>query len=217
MSPKPSLLFKCCYYGGVTMKVKSVLLGALLAMSVSSVANAAIYRWSFSTVTNQNFAFLDFDTATSDFRLFDNPLDSFLDSPLGVNGISFDFLDPTTVINNSAVTSGISIGTFVRNDTEPPLISGFTHGFVTDSNAVGDEVNNGESTTFNFGAIDFANIDNVAIRLNGNNGVIGANGGQVWIGGTLVQDTPVPEPETYAMFMAGLGLLGFVSRRKKSV
>jgi hypothetical protein len=27
--------------------------------------------------------------------------------------------------------------------------------------------------------------------------------------------TPVPEPETYAMFLAGLGALGFVARRRK--
>ncbi len=27
---------------------------------------------------------------------------------------------------------------------------------------------------------------------------------------------PVPEPETYAMFLAGLGLMGFAARRKKS-
>lgn len=196
------------------MKIKSALLVALLAIGASNVANAAIFRWSFSVVDQENFAFLDFDTATNDFRLFDNPDNNYLTSPRGINGISFDFTNPATVINNSAVTSGISIGTFVRNDTEPPLITGFTHGFVTNSNAVADEINNAESTTFNFGFIDFDNIDNVAIRLNGNNGVIGANGGQVWVGGTLVQN--VPEPETYAMFMAGLGLLGFVSRRKKA-
>jgi hypothetical protein len=28
--------------------------------------------------------------------------------------------------------------------------------------------------------------------------------------------SPVPEPETYAMMLAGLGLLGFMARRKKS-
>ena len=28
--------------------------------------------------------------------------------------------------------------------------------------------------------------------------------------------TPVPEPETYAMMLAGLGILGFLARRKKS-
>jgi len=27
--------------------------------------------------------------------------------------------------------------------------------------------------------------------------------------------TPVPEPESYAMFMAGLGLMGFIARRRK--
>ena len=27
--------------------------------------------------------------------------------------------------------------------------------------------------------------------------------------------SPVPEPETYAMFMAGLGLMGFLARRRK--
>ena len=28
--------------------------------------------------------------------------------------------------------------------------------------------------------------------------------------------TAVPEPETYAMFMAGLGLMGFIARRRKN-
>jgi hypothetical protein len=28
--------------------------------------------------------------------------------------------------------------------------------------------------------------------------------------------TGVPEPETYAMFMAGLGLMGFIARRRKN-
>ena len=31
----------------------------------------------------------------------------------------------------------------------------------------------------------------------------------------LIALTPVPEPETYAMLMAGLGLIGFVARRRK--
>jgi hypothetical protein len=28
--------------------------------------------------------------------------------------------------------------------------------------------------------------------------------------------TAVPEPETYALFMAGLGLMGFIARRRKN-
>jgi hypothetical protein len=36
-------------------------------------------------------------------------------------------------------------------------------------------------------------------------------------GGLIVSGiaTPVPEPETYAMFMAGLGLMGLIARRRK--
>lgn len=33
--------------------------------------------------------------------------------------------------------------------------------------------------------------------------------------GTWTVTSPVPEPETYAMMLAGLGMIGFVSRRKK--
>lgn len=33
---------------------------------------------------------------------------------------------------------------------------------------------------------------------------------------TYTYTTPVPEPETYAMFMAGLGLMGFMARRRRN-
>ena len=31
-----------------------------------------------------------------------------------------------------------------------------------------------------------------------------------------VSISPVPEPEVYAMFMAGLGLMGLIARRRKN-
>ena len=41
-------------------------------------------------------------------------------------------------------------------------------------------------------------------------------GQTVAVTGTIMsQVTPVPEPETYALMMAGLGVLGFVGRRRK--
>jgi hypothetical protein len=38
------------------------------------------------------------------------------------------------------------------------------------------------------------------------------NGGSAWYTNT----SPVPEPESYAMMLAGLGLMGFIVRRRKS-
>ncbi len=51
-------------------------------------------------------------------------------------------------------------------------------------------------------------------------GTAGAFGGAYWGGATLATNNslifaPVPEPETYAMMLAGLGLMGFVARRRK--
>ena len=45
-----------------------------------------------------------------------------------------------------------------------------------------------------------------------------SGGGGIYTGwlGALVQATPVPEPESYALMLAGLGVLGFVAKRRLS-
>ena len=40
-------------------------------------------------------------------------------------------------------------------------------------------------------------------------------GGATFNAGAVVPTSPVPEPETYAMLLAGLGAVGFMSRRRK--
>lgn len=42
----------------------------------------------------------------------------------------------------------------------------------------------------------------------------GASGG-FYAGGVIAETAPVPEPETYALMLAGLGLVGFVASRRK--
>jgi len=58
----------------------------------------------------------------------------------------------------------------------------------------------------------FDNSINLAFTL-GKAGVL-ENGESTVLGYELI--TGVPEPETYAMFMAGLGLMGFIARRRKN-
>ena len=53
--------------------------------------------------------------------------------------------------------------------------------------------------------------DTYALRLKGN--TLGSSGSYA---GTL-NVTAVPEPESYALFLAGLGLMGFIARRRTSV
>ena len=54
---------------------------------------------------------------------------------------------------------------------------------------------------------------NIAYSL-GHPGGVMHNGDSAVVGYELVMG--VPEPETYAMFMAGLGLMGFIARRRKN-
>ncbi len=202
------------------MKIKKlvVTVAALGAMTLSATSQAAIYRWSFSDVNQADFAFLDYDTSLSKFRLFDNPANNYLSGNLGVNGVAFDFVGAQTLPNTSATftdaDSNVAIGTFITNNTIPSLPSGFVRGYSTLSNASAFEINNGESTSFSLGSIDIANIDNVAVRLN-SGGVLQPLNGQ-WVVGTSVNNgAPVPEAETSAMMAFGLGVLGFVARRRK--
>jgi hypothetical protein len=68
-------------------------------------------------------------------------------------------------------------------------------------------------TTWNSGTLTTVNLQ---IRdLQTNNGVPGNDFAIDDI--RLSAVAPVPEPETYALMMAGLGLLGFMAKRKKSV
>ena len=45
--------------------------------------------------------------------------------------------------------------------------------------------------------------------------VDGAIDDRIWNGNIHYSLSAVPEPETYAMMLAGLGLLGFAARRRK--
>lgn len=67
--------------------------------------------------------------------------------------------------------------------------------------------------TKGFGGIDF-NIGHYS--PDPNDAFDGSDIARIYLSATSVTITPVPEPETYAMLLAGLGLVGFAARRRKT-
>ncbi len=194
-------------------KVSRFILGFLLSFSILN-ANAAIHTWSFATQTSNGiFAFLDFDDTSFDFTIRDDATNTFLAPNNGVNGIAFDFGGVFPAAPDLS-TRNTPIGTFVASTTNPNVPTGYDVGFVRNSNRDASEVNNGEQTVFNFGSIVVADILNVSLRLNDNNGN-SINSQAEWVEGVALV-SQVPEPETYAMLLAGLVLIGFSSKKRKT-
>ena len=78
-------------------------------------------------------------------------------------------------------------------------------------------------TGVSYGSFIYNSSDNnlfrsILLNTDGISALNSAIGGEFGIGGTIVGGipTPIPEPETYAMWLAGLGLLGFFGYRRKT-
>lgn len=68
--------------------------------------------------------------------------------------------------------------------------------------------------SFSYTDADEGEIRSIALNSAGIGALNSAFGGEFGIGGSVA---PIPEPETYAMLLAGLGLIGWVARRRKSI
>ena len=68
-------------------------------------------------------------------------------------------------------------------------------------------------------SVDFWQLGATGVGIGAHTFEIYGTGAGTVIGGTTftAQTLAVPEPETYAMLMAGLGVVGFMARRKKKV
>ena len=73
------------------------------------------------------------------------------------------------------------------------------------------------STFGSGGKISFGSLDGSVPGSSYFLHIAGTNVGNATYNGTLSITSAVPEPETYGMMLAGLGLMGFVARRRKSV
>ena len=151
-------------------------------------------------------------TATGNVPSAPTPSNShllFLDNPFAI---------PTTGNNNAFMSSSLNYG-------------GQAIDFIYDAAAFFDAFGNGNPVLY-FGFLSFGmfspsgSFDSGALAFDLTGGAtlaaIGSSGAVNWgaysnaVGaGDWVMTGSVPEPETYAMMVAGLGLLGWVGRRRK--
>jgi len=107
--------------------------------------------------------------------------------------------------DNITVTSGSSAWAGI------PLFNDTLSGLLGFSNAGRLGINNSWTTGLNFERID-ALASGTAIPLYTQ--YTDGSAVRVWVDGTNLHIAAVPEPESYAMLLAGLGMLGFMARRR---
>lgn len=196
-------------------KLKSLFAGSLLMMGMMSNAYAELWNFDLSgttiatlTVTGgpSNYAF-DFSFLSSATSLSNINNNTYIQNlgvdHVGGNNVGANITGYTQTAGNSAAPSV---------DTTPDFIpTGYSFEYDFGTNNNNSQFRAGESATWNSLMTQSGGFDGFIIRLatpgQGNNTT------RFNAVGSLV--TAVPEPETYAMFLAGLGLLGFAARRNK--
>lgn len=203
------------------MKKAGVMLGAVL-LSASLGASAqnytfdciTYYRASDCAIGEAQLAFRMVDRGSSVDFLFSN------DGPLAssITDIYFDWSNSAYALTPGSITDS-GDGVYFRWGALPPELPGGSRvSFVADLSSESSPsrpagIDPGEWVSFNFNG-SYANF------------VAGLNAEQLRIG-VLAKGFPtggaesyvvaaVPEPETYAMLLAGMTLMGFVARRRRA-
>jgi hypothetical protein len=192
------------------------LLITAIGLVFSAHVSAAVHTYQFDGAVingtgitpSSSFATLTVDDTSN---LFNLSLNNLVTLGFGPNANVTDFAVSYSAANPgvSGVSGGVNTIT-VTSANQPAGAFNFGFGF----NAGSNELTSGESTSWTATGFDFSNLTSgalgtFALRVQGAGQ--GANGNG-WYGATLAA---VPEPETYAMLLVGLGLVGFSARRRQ--
>ena len=203
-------------------KLKQGLL-ACIATLMLSFGSAAQAQWSqsFDDVVNGvsgTLAYLGSGNYLLNFTIGDGAVIGSLLTAVDIKDFrsydSFTFTAGSSGWENPAGTSGISAGPNGGPNAGPDGCNNGMGGFACIERDPGDPILVSSGDTFEFGF-------NVLGATGQNTDGIGAHVGMGFtqIDGTgnvgIVSVTLVPEPEIYAMLLAGLGLMGFVANRRR--
>lgn len=207
----------------------SLLMAGFLASS--GVANATIHVWNFgildaasvgysapnsfsstpfaSLVVNDSFA-----AGTWQFDLtINNNLFSSFGPAAYVQSLAFDYnptpspLPVSTFVSSNVLLGPASVWTASGGAVPPGFIEiDFRSVF---GSAAGDRIQDSDNVIWNVSGLGSSTLRQMYIRT----GFL-TPGDNRWA--KYVPVVSVPEPETYAMVLAGLGLLGFTARRRKN-
>ena len=188
----------------LTNKTKlSLAIMAALSIGFTQAANAAIDFESVAVGSYSSFTEggVTFSLSSGNVTVSDDgngqyvlaaPGTHFLDNRAGSDFI-FDLAAPVNYF-------GMQIGA----TNSPQTLSAYDSlNNLLGSVAIPDQVTNLPYPYTGFYALSFAGIDHVTLTANNFDWIVVDN------------VTAVPEPETYAMLLAGLGLLGFMAHRRK--
>lgn len=141
----------------------------------------------------RNFFVIDLTGLTAPVTKLTFTLDSFEVSSSGTYTL-WDYASSGTIEQLKKGGSGL---TSIYDDLGAEATYGSFEYQVTDSNVV-------RTLTLNQKALDDLNA------------AIAGDGSEWAFGGTFEPTAPIPEPETYALMLAGLGLVGWMAKRRKA-
>lgn len=184
----------------------------VIAASLPSVSSAA----SFSCISNNTGSCATTVSPLMSWTLVGTQLSIFNnDSPTSgsfISGITFDYSTGMDVALNASQVAGVS---YTMTSNDEAVIPNSLHWSV-DEGAIHNKPGNknaiqgGEKIVFTLSNVNLSNIGN-SFKFG-----IHVQGLPQGESEKLVAVTAVPEPETYAMMLAGLGLIGTIARRRKA-
>ena len=201
--------------------MKKMLASVLMALSAASAMAADVYYNPLPSSGNQNFTGMlgnDFlvhrDVTVTAIGAFNGYAAGFSGTiTVGLYDIT-DLLEIHTVISPHSFSSATGTTPYSWQSASATLLAG--HTYSVQASGYGADPN---GNTLIGGSLSFDNLGGALTQLNGRYGTSAALGvagdatGAYAFGAGNVQ--AVPEPETFAMLLAGLGLIGVTMQRRR--